>query len=175
MDEGRVVLELGRDLLLPRLEDVLRGPTGVIRKAFRESLELWPLLAHIAGKGAGAVGGTNVTSVPLDEMVASLEALMEVVEGMPREATLTVDLQGGDVIVAFSADGEVTEKRYARDEAPWPLRAIIRRMISRTGDGAVTCPFCASVVDPRDGVLWGQWCPTCDVMLVVCWGRKDWR
>lgn len=45
--------------------------------------------------------------------------------------------------------------------------AFLRRKATLREDGTVVCPYCASVVVPQDGALWGKWCPSCEVPLLT--------
>jgi hypothetical protein len=192
---GRPV-ELSFDVgdLMSRIERALDiylrkvpGAVGLLERTHLEAVEIYPMLRqalHMMPTGPKAVlkerieelpnGAIPSVGVPLDEKEKFLRRMLAFMSGLPATVQLSVNAFPDGIEVSMAVDMEGTmasvSRRFPLSEAPWFARDIVRRRIVTTeapGTAVVKCPRCYSGVMPQKGKLWGWWCQTCGVRLVL--------
>ena len=163
------------------------GSSVLIEHLHIEAAELYPILKqaiHMIPSGVAShidehkrplpEGAIRSVGVPLEEKVAFLRKFLSFLSALPETVTMIIvddgeqielraQMEGGDQMVEKSA-------KMLLSEAPFFARNILRRRRPTAGsnaDGSIQCPMCFSVVKPHKGKMWGQWCPTCGVRLVL--------
>jgi hypothetical protein len=158
--------------MISKVEQVLEGykedqreAAGLLDRFHLESLELLPILEHVSGVGAEERGTVRShVSIPDQEKVRAMERLLMLMRDLPD--TVNVVIQDHTDRIEIVINGEVRD--HERQEAPRFAKDILRRRISvKEGSKTLTCPMCASVIEPQKGELWGLWCPTCNIRLVM--------
>jgi hypothetical protein len=167
----------GLSLRVQRALDLFKeGSRGLLDRVFLESIELIPIVCYVSNHFRDSTLAIspiqeepNYIAIILDRKVEVLEWLLGVLSTIPDGISVVMSAAEENMILELTTQGSVLWKwTFVRDEAPWFMRDNLRRTIHRVeGDEALTCPYCKSVISPRVGKLWGLWCPTCDVRLVV--------
>jgi len=163
------------------------GATGLIERVHLEAVEVYPMLRqafHMMPTGSMPClkermdelpnGAIPSVGVPLEEKERFLRHMLAFMSGLPATMHLSVNAfpDGIEVSLALDTDGPQVSvsRKFPLSEAPWFARDIVRRRIVSTeapGTAIVKCPRCYSGVMPQKGKLWGWWCPTCGVRLVL--------
>jgi hypothetical protein len=163
------------------------GASVLIERLHVEAAELYPILKqaiHMIPSGAAShidehkrplpEGAIQSVGVPIEEKVAFLRKFLAFLSALPETVTLIFVDEGEQLELRAQMEGgdQLVEKsvRMPRSEAPFFVRDILRRKLSTAGsntDGSIQCPMCFSVVRPHKGKMWGSWCPTCGVRLVL--------
>jgi hypothetical protein len=163
------------------------GASVLVERLHIEAAELYPILKqaiHMIPSGAAShieehkrplpEAAIQSVGVPLEEKVAFLRKFLSFLSALPETVTMIIVDNGEEIELRAQMEGgdQLVEKsaRFPRSEAPFFARDILRRrrpMGSSSADGSVQCPMCFSVVKPHKGKMWGLWCPTCGVRLVL--------
>ena len=167
-----ISMELDIGTMTSKVEQVLernkrdgREAAGLLGRFHFESLELLPILVHVSGdEDAERMTIRSHVSIPYQEKVRTLERLLMLMKALPDTVNIVIEDQADRIRVVINGDG----RDHVRKEAPRLAMDILRRRISvKDGAETLTCPMCASVIEPQKGDLWGLWCPTCNVRLVI--------
>jgi hypothetical protein len=182
---GELVSRIARALEI--LDRNTPGAPVLVEHVHREAVEIYPVLRtafHMLPTGPGAClkerieklpdGAIPSVGVPLDEKEKFLRHIVAFMSGLPAVVRLSItgDPNGVEVSVALEG-GEMptsVSRRFGMYEVPWFARDIVRRRVVTSGPpgtAIVKCPHCFSGVIPQKGKLWGWWCPTCGVRLVL--------
>jgi hypothetical protein len=163
------------------------GAANLIERVHLEAVEIYPMLRHsfhMMPTGLKAVlkerieelpnGAIPSVGVPLDEKEQFLRHMLAFMSGLPATIQLSVNAfpDGIEVSLAVDADDPQVSvsRKFPLSEAPWFARDVVRRRIissEHPGTAIVKCLRCYSGVMPQKGKLWGWWCPTCGVRLVL--------
>jgi hypothetical protein len=163
------------------------GASVIVERLHVEAAELYPIMKqaiHMIPSGAAShidehkrplpEGTIPSVGVPLEEKVAFLRKFLSFLSALPETVTMIIVDQGDEIELRAQMEGgdQLVEKsaRFPRSEAPFFARDILRRrrpVAGSNADGSIQCPMCYSVVKPHKGKMWGQWCPTCGVRLVL--------
>lgn len=163
------------------------GAALLVDRLHIEAAELYPILKlaiHMIPSGAAShidehkrslpEGALPSVGVSPEEKVAFLRKFLSFLSALPETVTMIIVDHGDEIELRAQMEGgdQLVEKsaRYPRPEAPFFARDILRRRRPTAGpssDGSVQCPMCYSVVRPLKGKMWGLWCPTCGVRLVL--------
>ena len=164
-----------------------QGSVVLIERVYLEAAEMYPIIKkaiHMIPSGAAShidehkrplpEGPIQSVGVPLEEKVAFLRKFLSFLSALPETVTMIIVDDGEQIELRAQMEGgdQMVEKiaKMPRSEAPFFARDILRRRLPTAGpstDGSVRCPMCFSVVRPHKGKMWGWWCPTCGVRLVV--------
>lgn len=163
-----------------------QGSSVIIERLHVEAAELYPILKHalhMIPSGAAShieehkrplpQGALPSVGVPFEEKVAFLRKFLSFLSALPETVTMIIVDHGDDLELRAQMEGgdQLVEKsaRFPRSEAPFFARDLLRRRrpAGPDPDGPVQCPMCFSVVRPHKGKMWGLWCPTCGVRLVL--------
>jgi hypothetical protein len=184
-DVGDLISRMARALEIYSRKEL--GATSLIERVHLEAVDIYPMLRqafHMMPTGSmpclkermdelpnGAIPSVGVS---LDEKERFLRHMLAFMSGLPATVQLSVNAfpDGIEVSLAVATDGPPVSvsKRFLLSDAPWFARDIVRRRIVSTeapGSAIVKCPRCYSGVMPQKGKLWGWWCPTCGVRLVL--------
>lgn len=163
------------------------GAASLLERVHLEAVDIYPMLRHafhmmptgdkpclkerMEELPNGAIPSVGVS---LEEKEMFLRHMLAFMSGLPATVQLSVNAfpDGIEVALALATDGPPASvsKRFLLSDAPWFARDIVRRWIVSTeapGTTIVKCPRCYSGVMPQKGKLWGWWCPTCGVRLVL--------
>jgi hypothetical protein len=148
----------------------MTGPAGVVDRYYLESREMSMIFSYALKKEVDEQRQPrSYVEVPLQEKLADLEGIVSMTGALAEILTVAIERDDGSERIAVSVNGK--ERTFDTQEAPCFAKEILRRKISplteTNGRRTVRCPMCASVVEPKEGLLWGLWCPTCNVRLVL--------
>ena len=163
------------------------GSAGLIERVHLEAVEMYPVLRHaihVIPSGAAShlkehevpIPTETIPSVgvPLEEKVRFLRKLLAFMSALPDTVTVIALDHGDEIEARVQMEGGEqlveTKAHYKRSDAPFYIRDAFRRrqpIVCTPGESPARCPRCCSVVVAHKGKLWGWWCPTCGVRLVL--------
>ena len=182
---GELVSRIARALEI--LDRKAPGAKGLVERVHLEATELYPILRtafHMLPSGPHAAPREKMEALPegaipsvgviLEEKVRFLRHMLAFMSALPDLLKVSIEAYPDGIEVTVAQEGGEgpghVSKRFGPLEAPWFAKDFLRRRIVVSGPPGtvvVRCPRCYSGVLPQKGKLWGWWCPTCGVRLVI--------